>query len=346
MVRGLSMTLGLSVAFAYACPMARAQSTDDSNTRRLLVLAPVTYGIEPLVGERVGEEIVSDAQAMGYRIQSMDVAARAAGSDGSAPSPVELWRIMFASGAERAISTRVWAENGQYVVDLLIASADGAGPFTGRTSAEPSTLHTAVFELVRRTLPGVSDWRPDAGSAPPPASGPSVEAQATYPVRDPDDIDDDDTGERLRRVPRDGLRYRWAIAVQTEAAFGTSEDSFYNHLVGARLDFRFTQDLYLGAYVAYANLRGRNGRVSNVLPYLQIEDRVRITRRSDLTIPLRASVGYLPFNGPFVRLAAGFGFPISERWFIEGDLIAPTFWVLPEHGAVSFDVSAELAYRF
>jgi len=135
--------------------------------------------------------------------------------------------------------------------------------------------------------------------------------------------------------------------VQTEAAFGVTQEFFYNHLIGARLDFRITQGIIIGAYFAYANLNARNGRADNILFMLQFEDRIRISSDLDLTIPLRAAIGYVPFNGPVIRLAAGLNYAISADWEIGVDLLVPTFWILADGGAaVSLDVGVEATLRF
>jgi hypothetical protein len=133
---------------------------------------------------------------------------------------------------------------------------------------------------------------------------------------------------------------------RTDFAFGASRDFFFNALVGARIDYRITPDIRVGAYLGYANLRGKDGRASNLLMLAQIEDRVRISASTDLRVPLRLGIGYLPQNGPVVRLAAGLGFPLGSRWEMTFDLLAPTFWVLPDRTVVSLDLAAELGYRF
>ncbi len=148
------------------------------------------------------------------------------------------------------------------------------------------------------------------------------------------------------RRRRRGRARRWVFAARTDLAFGASRDFFFNALLGARLDYRITPDVRVGAYLGYANLRGKDGRASNLLVLAQVEDRVRVSAGTDLRVPLRLALGYLPQNGPVVRLAAGLGFPIDKRWELTFDLLAPTFWVLPERTVVSLDVAAELGYRF
>jgi hypothetical protein len=65
-----------------------------------------------------------------------------------------------------------------------------------------------------------------------------------------------------------------------------------------------------------------------------------------VTIPLRAAVGYLPFNGPVIRLSAGLNYAISEHWEIGADILTPTFWILPDRTAVSLNIALEGTYRF
>jgi hypothetical protein len=78
---------------------------------------------------------------------------------------------------------------------------------------------------------------------------------------------------------------------------------------------------------------------------VQIEDRVRIISSSDITVPLRLGVGYLPFNGPYIRIAAGLNIPLNRDFQLGFDILAPTFWILPDRTAVSMDLAAEIIWR-
>jgi hypothetical protein len=151
----------------------------------------------------------------------------------------------------------------------------------------------------------------------------------------------------VRRRPREPRlpSRRWDLALQTEAVIGASEMGFYNHLIGAHLGFRINRSLALRLYGAYGNFAGRGQRAHNFLALLMFESRIKIATRFDLTVPLRAGIGYLPFNGPVVRLSAGFNLPIAERYEIGIDLLSPTFWVLPDQTLASFDIGIELIYR-
>ena len=151
--------------------------------------------------------------------------------------------------------------------------------------------------------------------------------------------------EEDRRRTEEALRYRWHLVLQTEGAIGTSQDGFYNHLVGGRIDFRVSRAILFGVYFAYANLAGKDGRADNIYFSLMVEDRIRISSSSDISIPLRLSVGYLPYNGPVIRLSAGLNIPLSSRFQLGFDLLAPTFWILPERTAVSLNIAAEIILR-
>ncbi|MCA9582655.1 MAG: hypothetical protein KC416_12730, partial [Myxococcales bacterium] len=115
---------------------------------------------------------------------------------------------------------------------------------------------------------------------------------------------------------------------------------------GGRFDVRVLPHLALGAGVAYANLPGEGERVHNVLPHLLVESRVRPSPAMDLTIPVRLVAGYLPFNGPVVRVSLGVALPIDDAFEVAFDLVAPTFWVVDDAAVFSMDVAAEVAYRF
>lgn len=144
------------------------------------------------------------------------------------------------------------------------------------------------------------------------------------------------------RDPADRAGYR--LALQTEGAIGLTKPSFYNHLLGVRLDYVFPEDLTLGGYLGYANLKGKDGRASNVLPYLMLEYRLHTSSSSRLRIPLRFESGYLPKNGPFLRLSAGVAVPIGETTRLGFDLLAPTFWIVQNRTVVSLDLAAEVSF--
>lgn len=134
------------------------------------------------------------------------------------------------------------------------------------------------------------------------------------------------------------------LALQTEGALGVYPGDFYNHLVGARLDLVFSPHVAFGGYVGYANLKGKDGRASDVLPYVQVE--YAAGPPGGIRVPIRFASGYLPRNGPVVRASAGFAFPISPALDLVTELLAPMVWVTRDQMVLSFNLAAEIAYRF
>jgi hypothetical protein len=138
---------------------------------------------------------------------------------------------------------------------------------------------------------------------------------------------------------------RWRLALQTEAAFGVTPGGFYNHLAGGHADYRFTDTLSAGMYVGYANLKASDGgRAHNVLSYLLLDYRALLS--NDWSIPLRIASGYLPKNGPVLRLSAGISYRLSDDFELTLDLLVPTFWIVDNSTVVSFNAALEGAYLF
>lgn len=323
-------------------PPEGAQEQDQEQLRTVVVDA-ATYGIDPVVGRHVTERMRTTAADMGYEVVTRDdtVAAAQRIRMPYPPTPADLWRVTYAAQAQRGAFARVWAHGGQYVIEISVASLDGAGPFFARGTAGAQDLHAVVERLVRQAMPSPDTWTGTPSTTDQPqaprvgAPTPEQPSETTPPRPRREEPEEEE-------VP---IGKRWNLVLQTEGAIGTAQDGFYNHLFGARLDYRVSHEILFGAYVGYANLRGKDGRVSNMLMYLQVEDRVRISSGTDITIPLRLGIGYLPFNGPVVRLAAGVNIPLSRDLELGFDILTPTFWVLPDRTAVSLNLAAELVWR-
>lgn len=327
---------------------AEAPPVDDR--LRAVVVDAAPYGVDPVVGRHVTQRMRTTAEALGYAVVSAEATVAAAQRLRMPypPAPADLWRVTYVGEAHRGTFARVWAHQGQYVIEITVASLDGTGPFFARGTSGAQDLHEVVERLTREALPPPERFDREAharvgeqAAAPPPATGPAPPGPAPgFPPQD-----DPFADVPVSRPERRDVGRRFSLAVQTEGAIGTSNDTFYNHLFGVRLDYRVSREIILGVYGGYANLRGKNGRSSNLLMYAQLEDRIRISSRSDITVPLRFGLGYLPYNGPYVRLAAGLNVPLGERVELGFDILTPTFWVLPDRTAVSLDLAAELILR-
>lgn len=324
---------------ATSAPETPPTATPEVRTTALVIDA-APFGVAPVVARVVTEGMREGSEELGYVVPSSDdtLAAAQRVQMPFPPSTTDLWRVMWAAGAERAVFARVWSQRDRYVVEVVVASRDGRGPFWARGMATPAALRRTVVELVRQALPP-----PGAGTAPvvqPPAPDvpepPSATVEPAQPERDRR------RRRRRRRRPTSGF---FLLAFGTEAAFGVSNEFFYNHLAGMRLDYRLARSVSVGFAFDYANLRGKNGRVSNVLPYGQFEYRLPLSSGRSLSIPLRFGMGYLPENGLFVRMSGGLAVPLSRSIDAVFDLLSPTFWMLPATTAVSLDVRAEIVFR-
>jgi hypothetical protein len=60
-------------------------------------------------------------------------------------------------------------------------------------------------------------------------------------------------------------------------------------------------------------------------------------------LPLRWSTGYLPKNGPFMRLSAGIGHALSSNVAIALDAFVPTFWVIRNRTVTSIGAALEVS---
>jgi hypothetical protein len=134
------------------------------------------------------------------------------------------------------------------------------------------------------------------------------------------------------------------FALRIEPAFGVSGGQFYNQLAGARVDARFTDKVALGAYLGYANLKGQEGRANNVLPALELEYRPSFGTSSAFGLPLRFATGYLPKNGPVLRLSLGISYAVTPKFDLVLDAFTPTFWVIRDRTVVSLGAGLEASW--
>jgi hypothetical protein len=134
------------------------------------------------------------------------------------------------------------------------------------------------------------------------------------------------------------------VALQTEAAVGVVKGSFYNHLLGARVDLQFSSRVSFGGYLGYVNLKGKDGRAHSALPTAQVEYMAG-DPASRVRIPLRFASGYLPGNGPVVRAATGLAFAVGPSVDLITELVAPMVWLTNNQMLLSMNLSLELAVR-
>jgi hypothetical protein len=140
-----------------------------------------------------------------------------------------------------------------------------------------------------------------------------------------------------------GPSFPLRLAVQTEGAIGAYPGSFYNQLAGARLDVQFSPHVSLGGYVGYANLKGKGGRAHDGLAYAQVEYMFGAPGAA-VRVPIRFGSGYLPGNGPVVRMAAGLAFALGPKTSLVTELLAPMLWLTGNEMVLSMNLSLEARF--
>ena len=135
------------------------------------------------------------------------------------------------------------------------------------------------------------------------------------------------------------------LAFTSTSAFGVTHAKFFNQLVGARLDYRYTPRFAFGAELGYVNLKGKDRRVSNVLPEVATEYRLPLNGET-VGLPLRFSLGFLPKNGPTLRLGGGFDFGVTDSLSFELIPLEPMVWITRDRPEVSLNAHAGVRIAF
>lgn len=137
----------------------------------------------------------------------------------------------------------------------------------------------------------------------------------------------------------------WRSSLASTSALGVTHAGFFNQLVGARLEYRFTPRFAFGGALSYANLEGRAERAHNLLPEMRLEYQVPLSGDS-FALPFHLSAGYLAKNGPTLRLGAGIAFGLGEHASLELIPLEPMIWVTRERPEVSLDATLALRVAF
>lgn len=313
------------VVLAFVCARPRISRAEEGRPPKVLVVDTDAFGVAPESAAAVTRQIYATVARLGYLV-APEAEARAASASrhSGGKTPAELLAAALATHSDHCISATLGALGERYAVSITLAHADQTGPASKTAVTDSASLEAETDAMTRSLLP------PAPVVA---AQSPNGEAQKeseTHPSA----------------VHR--------ISLNTEGAFGftsgvnenlgTSLPTFYNHLVGPRFDYGFPNDFAVGLFVGYANLKGKEGRTNNVLPYVQLEYRTRVSKTSEFRIPLRLAGGYLPRNGPFFRLAAGLEIPLGGGVHLGLDLVAPALWMVRNRTLLSLDAAAEVGF--
>jgi len=179
----------------------------------------------------------------------------------------------------------------------------------------------------------------DSGAQPTPVQ-PLVQPPPVQPppVHAPPDVGSDArAGAKADRIGKRATGF-------ATVALGMPGLAFVNELVGARFELEYKLSFSFGASLAYANLKGKDGRVSNVLPEVWFGYYAPLG--NSLGFPIRFAGGFLPKNGPTARLSYGLGFSFSEKVSLELALVEPMIWVARDRPELSFNLGASVLGRF
>jgi hypothetical protein len=315
----------LIVVTAFSCANTATSRADERRPPKVLVVDTDAFGVAPESAAAVTRQIYATVARLGYMV-APEAEARAAPASphSGGKTPAELLAAARTTHSDHCISATLGALGERYTVSITLANADQTGPASKSAVTDSASLEAEVDAMTRSLLP-----------AAPVAAAPAAS---------------EETQKESEQHPAAVHR----ISLNTEGAFGftsgvnenlgTPLPTFYNHLVGPRFDYGFPNDFALGVFVGYANLKGKEGRTSNMLPYLQLEYRTRVSKTSEFRIPLRLAGGYLVKNGPFFRLAAGLEIPLGGGAHLGLDLVAPALWMVRNRTLLSLDVAAEVGF--
>lgn len=328
-------------------PAPPAASVQNANGPRTAVIDAAPIGVDPAAAAfvtRILRAVVSDA---GFAvIPTPELYAAAQRLQLPFPVPAEgIYLLERALQAPLALTAEVRASRGLYVVRVRVRVAVEPTERVREVSANQfqleDQLRAALPEMLVPPDPtrtaaatqgtqGPQGANPPDGTNPQPGAGAGAGTTPEQPLALP-------RRRRVRVHPR-----RWELSLGPTFAFGPGRDAFFNFLASARVGF-FPQDRFgFTLTVSYANLRGSEGRVSNVLFMAGVETSVDLAPSIKLFIPLRAEGGYLPLNGPVFRVTAGLSWQFARRWRLEADLLSPTLWILPETTPVSLDLGVRI----
>lgn len=312
----------VAVLAAIVCSLGvRDAYADERRPPKVVIVDADAIGVAPESAAAVTRQLYATVARLGYLVVP-EAATRAAFSSPHAGgrTPGELRAAALATHADHCISATLGTLGERYAVSVTLAHADSSGPTSRTAVTDAASLEGEVDAVTRSLLP----------------QAPLAAPAAVEPEKPPE--------SHSAAVHRLSLNTEGALGLTSgvNESTPTSLPSFYNQFVGPRFDYGFPNDFALGAFVGYANLKGKEGRASNVLPYLQLEYRTRVSKASEFRIPLRLATGYLPSNGPFFRLAAGLEFPLGQGVHLGLDLIAPALWVVRNRTLLSLDAALEV----
>lgn len=307
-------------------------------TPRVVLVDTAPIGVDPAAGTFVNTVLQQQFAQLGFTIvPSEELYATARRLSLGFPVPEQgLLQLGRELTAEMVFACDLRARSGYYFATVRVRRADEPTERSLAVVATQWTLGDRVREAVLLLLRGANQTGMTTAS--PSSNDPNAAlitpsyypGNVTVPARPP-----------VLVHPR-----QFELGILSHGAFNPGRDPYTNFLAGARFAYFPIDRLGVSASLSYANLRGRTGRVNNVLPLVGVETAVDLVPSVGLFVPVRAEIGYLPFNGPVLRFTAGLAFTVYRQLRIELDFVQPTIWWVNENASVSLDVGAYLTYTF
>lgn len=338
----IARTLRAARAFSIACwcllvtavqTAAQDGAADDRLRAASIVVlrAAVIEGVDPRVGAFVDQRLEAELSSQGLSVYGAargTAALQRLGVSGT-PSLADQWRAAEHLRTDYALHAVVGARDGRYTLGASLACRDGRGPFFVRGHARHGEIGRVLAEMVTALL--AQARVPGRVQAPVSAQVKASTAQARPPERLPP------KAERTTRAP-----HHVRFASHNALTLGTTEDSFLNLTLAARVDYKWNDVVALGAGLGYANLEGERRRVKSTLTFVQLECRAAL-HETGLYVPLRLLLGYLQANGSVVRTSIGITLPVTDRLELTLDAVAPTFYMTPDGVLPALSSGFELA---
>lgn len=190
--------------------------------------------------------------------------------------------------------------------------------------------------------PGYSPypWYPPPGYPRPPQQGPAPAQAPPTPAPQTETP----TVETRAEPDTGAFPARTSWALQLESAQGVGTGKFNNVLLAGHLDYAFASRLGLGGYLAVANLKGKDRRVSALMPCALVTYEKPPGPGHSVSFPLQFATGYLAGNGPVARLSVGMAWAAGQHADIIPALAAMA-WVTHDQMLLSVNLALELRFR-
>ncbi len=315
-----------------------AASTVTISTPRVALVDTAPIGVDAAAGTFVNTVLREQFQRLGFTlVPTEELYASARRLALGFPVPEQgLATLVGDLRAEMAFACDLRARSGYYFATVRVRRADEQSERSLAVVATQWTLGDRVREAVVLLLRGANQTSVTNAS-------PSL-SNYNGPVVTPSFYNNNVSIPPRRPVlvhPRP-----FELGLLAHGAFNPGRDPYTNALFGLRFAYFPLDRLGVSASLSYTNLRGRVGRVHNVLPTVGVESAVDLVPSVGLFVPVRAELGYLPFNGPVVRFTAGLAFTLYRQLRLELDIVQPTIWWVNENVSVSLDVGAYLTWTF